>query len=817
MTLALETPAFDVFDALERACARIAPTWPLDRFIAVNPFWERVGRPLPSVSAELTALSGARLLMPRAWFREEWRQGRLREEHLRAAIAQRGSRATVQELEALMNREEPAPPRRARLMDVADLRRDLAHEVSWRDFVIHSLSQFCAAYFDEGQAQFGPSREGGLYATWLRHAKGDRTPSLLMGLRAYRDLASELPRSVEEVASTALVELDIPEQERESYLAGLLLDLNGWAAWCAYRRWTARLSGADDDHIVELLAIRLAWECLLLRAGDRALRVQWQIAMAAWPGADVAARVSQEDDWLLQTAMEIAWQQQVWRQLPGPRGATSPPQRASAQAVFCIDVRSEVFRRALEAQSSQVQTLGFAGFFGLPAEYAPIGAASARPQLPGLLAPRLVVTDVGCSPAVGPRRAQRLDAASSWRSFKAGAVSSFSFIEAMGVFFAGKLLSETFSRHRDESPQDRAGLSARENANRKPRLVVSNAPGGGHEERAALALGILRAMSLTRDFARLVVLVGHGSETRNNPHRAGLDCGACCGQTGEVNARATAALLNEPAVRATLAARGIAIPDDTRFVAGLHNTTTDEVTLFDLDEVPPSHAPDLAQFQAWCGAAGDRARHERAPALGLSGLTGEALRRATIARATTWSQVRPEWGLANNAAFIIAPRARSLRIDLGGRSFLHDYRHEEDPDATVLELIMTAPMVVTHWINLQYYASTVDNRRYGSGNKVLHNVVGGHLGVFEGNGGDLRIGLPLQSLHDGDRWLHTPLRLSVFIEASRAAIAGVLRKNEKVRALVDNEWLSLFQIDPGDGAVHAYRSGTWVHVKADGA
>ena len=84
-------------------------------------------------------------------------------------------------------------------------------------------------------------------------------------------------------------------------------------------------------------------------------------------------------------------------------------------------------------------------------------------------------------------------------------------------------------------------------------------------------------------------------------------------------------------------------------------------------------------------------------------------------------------------------------------------------------------------------ASTVDNFRYGSGNKVLHNVVSGHLCAFEGNGGDLRIGLPMQSLHDGERWVHAPLRLSVFIEAPRAAIEGVLRKHEKVRAPVDNE------------------------------
>jgi len=122
---------------------------------------------------------------------------------------------------------------------------------------------------------------------------------------------------------------------------------------------------------------------------------------------------------------------------------------------------------------------------------------------------------------------------------------------------------------------------------------------------------------------------------------------------------------------------------------------------------------------------------------------------------------------------------------------------------------MTAPMVVSHWINFQYYASTVDNGRYGSGNKVLHNVVGGHLGVFEGNGGDLRIGMSLQSLHDGEHWVHAPLRLSVFIEAPRSAIDRVLERHPKVRELVDNEWLHLFQIDVGERAISARTKGGW--------
>ena len=330
------------------------------------------------------------------------------------------------------------------------------------------------------------------------------------------------------------------------------------------------------------------------------------------------------------------------------------------------------------------------------------------------------------------------------------------------------------------------------------------------EARCDLAANMLRGMSLTRDFARLVLLVGHGSATRNNPHAAGLDCGACCGQTGEVNARVAAALLDDLEVRAGLAQRGIHVPESTWFVAALHNTTTDEVVLYDLAELPASHRDDLDTLRSSLAEAGTRTRAERAQRLGLDATKPMDLERAVRGRATDWAQVRAEWGLANNAAFIVAPREHCRHLDLAGRAFLHEYRHQEDDGFGVLELIMTAPMLVTHWINFQYYASTVDNARYGSGNKVLHNVVGGHLGVFEGNSGDLRIGLPMQSLHDGARWMHTPLRLSVFIEAPRSAIDGIVAKHDNVRALVTNGWLSLFQLDEAEAAIYALRGGRWI-------
>jgi uncharacterized protein YbcC (UPF0753/DUF2309 family) len=321
------------------------------------------------------------------------------------------------------------------------------------------------------------------------------------------------------------------------------------------------------------------------------------------------------------------------------------------------------------------------------------------------------------------------------------------------------------------------------------------------DQKVIMAEAVLRAMSLTKDFGRLVMMTGHGSTTVNNPHATGLDCGACGGHTGEANARVAATILNDSGVRLGLRARGIEIPDDTWFLGCLHDTTTDEVAIFDQDQVPESHREALAEVRGWLTLASSLARRERAPLLGVE--QNDRTDRRIVARSRDWAQVRPEWALAGNAAFIAGPRERTRGIDLSGRAFLHDYDWHADEGFAVLELIMSAPMVVASWINLQYYGSTVNNRVFGAGNKVLHNVAGA-LGVLEGNAGDLKTGLPWQSVHDGTHFVHEPLRLNVFVAAPLDAMNGVIAKHRNVRELVDNRWLHLFAIADDGRVSHSY-------------
>ena len=803
----------ELIAAIASSCDRIAPTWPLDQFIAVNPYWGWRSSPIETAAGRLAVLAGTPLTMPRSWFREEWRAGRLSVRHLTSIAIEIGDERLAERALAVLGAAPAAPPPPAQRMAlITDLRDQGAGPIrgqTWTDLVVHQISQHCASHFDEWQASWVPDRSAGLLATWRVDPSVTHGFSWTQGSAWATSRLQSLPVAAVDAIATILDDLAVEQAGREAYLTALLASVNGWAAWCAYRRWQARLIAADDDVIVELLAIRLAWEWLL--AADLPDEVNERDRTSQWASSwtlvdDIADEIVDEHhvDWLLQTAIERTFQNSIAKGLPLAT-STSTAGAPDVQAAFCIDVRSEVYRRALEATSDAVQTRGFAGFFGLPIDYRPTGTALTRPQLPGLLAPALHVTDsVGADDVKA--RVDQLHDHQRWEEFRHDPSSVFSFVESMGLLHGVALAHDSLRRRRP--PAGRVNRGGRRDPGGRPRLgLIQDDPAAA----AALGHRILTAIGLRGGFAPLVMLCGHGSTSANNPHAAGLDCGACGGQTGEINARVLAALVNAPAVRQQISELGIDIPDTTWFIAALHDTTTDDVELFDTDLVPPAHRTRVARLASSLALAGQRARTERAARLWSTSLADDtvALRRSVVERASDWSQVRPEWGLAGNAAFVVAPRSRTRHIDLHGRSFLHDYDWRLDADLSVLTLIMTAPMVVTNWINLQYYASTVDNQRYGSGNKVLHNVVGGHIGVFEGNGGDLRIGLAEQSLHDGITLQHPPLRLSVFIEAPPAGIEAIIAEHAVVRDLVANHWLHLLRIEPDTAEVERWSVNGW--------
>ncbi len=774
------TPAMEA--TIENALSRIPPLWPLKHFVAVNPFVGLADRSFPEACELLQRTTGAAPLQSADDYLAAYESGVITAADLAEAV---DTEWTVEKLiEALKNAS--ASPEVKSIVTVADLLDSERPRAHWSVFIIEEISKWCAITFDENQTTWrSPWQSLGLFAAWREAATHDRNPEAF-GLTGFRAFVASLPDDATACTEHCLKMLAPPNVDLTDFLHRQLATISGWAGYTQYLVREDTMRDGANSALRDLLAIRLAYDAALFHAfaHDTLFRANWKKQLSP---ANDAIQLAALVRW--QFAYEVGYQRNLAAALVAQPSVT-PTQRPSFQAIFCIDVRSEVFRRHLEAAAPYAKTIGFAGFFGFPVAHRPAGSDIAATRCPVLLVPPVVTCEPLPAGLTASAKAARAEAG-AWKAFQNSATSCFSFVEAAGLAFG-------------------AALARRRSASES--ICSPVAPGfeGGDdastETRAAMAEGALRNMSLTRNFARLVLVCGHGSQSANNPYASGLDCGACGGHAGDVNARLAATALNDPAVRAHLADKGIQIPADTVFVAGLHNTSTDGVELFNLERVPVSHASDVSSLRSALAVAGANALCERAPSLGLATVAARKLRASVNARAADISEVRPEWGLANNAALVATPRSRTAALKLDGRVFLHDYDAAADPENKVLTLILCAPVVVASWINLQYYASRVDPQRYGSGNKTLHNVAGG-LGVFEGNGGDIRTGLPLQSIHDGEKFIHEPRRLTVFIEARRENINAVLAAQSGVRALFDNGWIHLCALE--GTSCHRYSAGGW--------
>lgn len=810
---------------IAKVCRRIPPLWPLQHFVAVNPFMGLLDKPFEDACERISRVGHGDILMPADFYLAQIKQGKISDTDLAQALALTGHSLSVEQSKTLLldARDQQS---KAALLSLADF-IDKQRGTHWAAFVTEEISKCCAAYFDQGQAAWRmPWRRLPLFNAWKRSALFDRSPEIA-GLHGFRRRVSELAempmRAIEQVLHT----LELPAGNLEDFLHRQLMSIAGWSAWVQHQQRAANAEDQKADALQQLLAIRLIYDYVLLMeiASEDELEA-WRETLRTNTETQKQERQRLEILGLFQWAYEISRQRELLAKLTQPAAHVAATSlRPSLQAVFCIDVRSEVYRRALESVAQHAETLGFAGFFGFPIEYIPLGHHHGQAQCPVLIKPQFRIRESVSDASIDEmqrilhKRWQHKRLKKLWKAFKSSAVSCFSYVEIAGLSFGLKLCTDSLGTTRPAGKPGTAGIDSNvverigPMINRQRGRLTAHSPvietGIGLSDRIELAAKALRGMGLTDRFARLVLFCGHGSSTVNNPYASALDCGACGGHSGEANARVAAAVLNDRDVRAGLAKQGLSIPKDTWFIGAQHNTTTDEVQLFDLDKVPHAFYDELQRLQVWLAEASRLARAERAAGLGLAQTPMSELERAVKQRSHDWAQVRPEWGLAGNSAFIVAPRTRTQHTQLGGRVFLHNYEHQHDPDGTLLEVIMTAPMVVASWINLQYFASTVNNSLFGSGNKVLHNVVG-TFGVLEGNGGDLRVGLPWQSLHDGKDWRHEPVRLTVLVEAPAGAIEGILARHAEVRNLFEHHWLHLFRIESSDGSYHRYLGqGQW--------
>jgi hypothetical protein len=735
---------------------------------------------------------------------------------------------------------------------------------------------------------------------WGEHYPGDLVDLLAVRLTFALALLSERRHP----GTTAAIEQAIADRPRETYLrhelhSGAILPAHALRVEKALARGkAARIERVFTDYVRTKRDTEARRQAERLRglaeqAGDAG-------ALEQLPGEALGHLLTTLEEFERTEGMLWlrAMEAQAANRLLGEVDLTPPAprdKRPFAQALFCIDTRSERIRRHLEA-AGDYQTYGIAGFFGVPVSFMELGKGNEVHLCPVLLTPKNLVPEM---PVSGPQDMAAVTALEkALHELKESIVSPFVTVEAIGLLFGldmvGKtliprqynhwrahlhedkpsthLLLDKLDREQADStvrtvqraviikaveqefelaPERITDTMVRElreaamgNQRRAPEFAESVGVGADGEqafitrlrrvyridpafarlqmerlgrigftldEQVGFVGKALRSIGLTEGFSRFVLLVGHGSTSDNNPYESALDCGACGGNHGLVNARVLARMANKPAVRARLREQGIDIPDDAWFAPALHDTTTDELQVYDLDHIPASHVVYLDRLHNGLTSASRRCAQERIPTLQAPEVEGETRDAHLEARrnAMDWSQVRPEWGLSGNAYFIIGRRALTQGLSLEGRAFLHSYDYRIDPKRRLLETILTGPLVVGQWINMEHYFSTVDNDRFGSGSKVYHNVAG-RFGVMTGNLGDLRTGLPSQTVLDRGRPYHQPLRLITVIEApleqARAAVENVIA----VKHLVRNGWIRLLVIDPETGTVTAYDDGQWV-------
>ncbi|QSA99036.1 DUF2309 domain-containing protein [Methylococcus sp. EFPC2] len=491
--------------------------------------------------------------------------------------------------------------------------------------------------------------------------------------------------------------------------------------------------------------------------------------------------------------------------------------RPDAQVIFCMDDREESLRRHLEESNPAIETLGAAGFFGVPMNWRGLDDKKLTPLCPVVVTPAHEVREIARPGAESRHESHgrrlglkaRLERVLN-QEIRRNLISSELLIGLLGPLTLGALAGKIFfplrharwARHLSDAydPPVPTRLHFEASADspaatpERPRLGFTDG------EQADRVGAFLRNVGLTAGFARLVVIAGHGSISQNNPHLAAYDCGACSGRHGGPNARTFAAMANRPEIRALLKERGIDIPPDTWFLGCEHNTANEDFIWFDLEDLPAVFEPALRRLRAELDHALHLSAHERCRRL-ASAPRKPSLKLAMnhiVGRTVDFSQARPELGHATNAAAVIGRRSVTRGAFFDRRVFLISYDPTQDPDGRILEGILLAAGPVGAGINLEYYFSTVDNERYGCGSKVPHNVTGLNA-VMEGASSDLRTGLPRQMVE-----IHEAMRLQLVVEAKTEVLVEIYKRQPPLRELIGNRWLLLSAIAPDTGTLSVF-------------
>ena len=730
------------------------------------------------------------------------------------------------------------------------------------DPIIHPwLIRLCAVFTDQGLSYWPmPNREDGLLKaslTLLQQPFCLLPPELETLPRRCAELAG---RNAEETVFHALDSLGVPETEWEPLIQAELLALPGWAGMISRLEVEPELAPHErlDSKLVDFLALRLlltvaaldtlypgsgAWKTVRARREDAfgqrlaSAATLFDAASQVDAPASLLRALREElavfDDLERRRILHLAYERRHERMtlLPLQEHRRTRPgyatEKLTAQVFFCLDEREESIRRHLEEIAPHVETFGVAGFYGVAMNYMGLDDAYGASLCPVVVTPKHAVVERPVQGHWGSHaRRARMRKIWAW-AMRNWTVSSRTMVRGwvsttlLGAFSIVPLAARVFGPrqyarlvawlNKGILPEPRTELAFERAPEGKDQETFDLLNGFSLDEKVERVAGLLTLAGLRRGMARLVVTLGHGSTTVNNPHKSAYDCGACGGRRGGPSGRLFAAMANHPAVRTGLRKRGIVIPDDTWFIGGYHDTCNDDIELYDLEDLPPTHRRDLADLRALLDQARARNALERVrrfeaadwPEEPIDGLHHAQERSEHIAEA------RPEAGHCTNAVTIIGRRASTRGLFLDRRAFLVSYDMAQDPTDASLAGILGAVIPVCAGIALEYFFSYVDNEVYGCGTKLPHNVTG-LLGVMNGYEGDLRTGLPWQMVE-----IHEPVRNLFIIESTPERILRVIQDNPLNWEFLGNGWIRLAAMNPATGTIQVYRDGIFEPIEGD--
>ena len=734
------------------------------------------------------------------------------------------------------------------------------------DAIVHPpLINLVSNFVDQGVAHWQlPLRNEGLLAAFrATHSAAVVDPAGLGGLK--KRLKAQAALDGEAIVREALREFGVDTDTAERFITAELLALPGWAGMVSKLENEPVL--AEHQRVpctlLDYLAVRLtlllvalrnvesdtsSWRALSSVVVQAPLRNELLLFDAAQLlGLSSTALSALDQDTFDRLFAEITAfgdleRRRIWHLayerrherlnlLPLAKHQTLPPvapvrDRYRADVFFCIDEREESVRRALEEVAPDVRTFGAAGFFGCAMHYSGNDDKHSVDLCPVVVKPAHFVSEQAHTDHQEVND-KRQGLRRSWAAFAYGhnagsrniirgwlgsVITGFTAlvplllraVSPLTWFKINEQLSGSLLPHaKTELDFHRVDADAKADNGLLAGFITA--------EMADRVGGMFNTVGLTKNHARLVVFLGHGSTSLNNPHESAHDCGACGGRRGGANGRLFAAMANRADVRTMLRARGVHVPQDTWFVGGYHDTCNDDADLHDLDRVPATHAEDVKQLRKSLDEARAWSAHERARRFEAAG-TGidhhEGLRHVRE-RASHLAEPRPEYGHCTNAVCIIGRRSTSRGLFFDRRAFLVSYDAHNDPRNKALAGVLGAVIPVCGGISLEYYFSFVDNEGYGCGTKLPHNVTG-LIGVMNGYQGDLRTGLPWQMVE-----IHEPARILFVVETTPERLMPIIDANSELTEFVKNRWIRLSTMDPDTGAIKVYRDGAWEDLIGD--